>query len=127
MHAKIYFEDGRWYLRDFGLNGTKIDGAKINGAVRLTDGKEIKIDIALRFTTNLKAATVKPVPPAPITIANLKRGSSGESHHGSTKIVEFPTDERPPSIRSRRRSSQMDEMTALCKFMTQAVEVQRCP
>ncbi len=25
-HAKIYFEDGRWHLRDLGLNGTRVDG-----------------------------------------------------------------------------------------------------
>ena len=22
LHAKVYFEEGRWLLRDFGLNGT---------------------------------------------------------------------------------------------------------
>src|SRR6516162_5528269 len=43
LHAKVYFEDGRWYLRDFGLNGTRVDGQRVNGAVELTDGKKIKI------------------------------------------------------------------------------------
>ena len=28
LHAKIYFEDGRWHLRDFGLNGTRVEGVK---------------------------------------------------------------------------------------------------
>ena len=25
LHAKVYFEDGQWHLRDFGLNGTRVD------------------------------------------------------------------------------------------------------
>ena len=42
LHAKIYFEDGRWHIRDFGLNGTRVDGARVNGALELGDGKIIK-------------------------------------------------------------------------------------
>ncbi|HSQ55919.1 MAG TPA: FHA domain-containing protein, partial [Gemmata sp.] len=50
LHAKIYFEDGRWLLRDFGLNGTRLDGQRVTGAVELADGKKIKIgDVVLRF------------------------------------------------------------------------------
>src|SRR5262245_35387006 len=55
LHAKIYFEDGRWHLRDFGLNGTRVEGIKVNGAVELSDGRQIKIgDAVLRFHTEIK-------------------------------------------------------------------------
>src|SRR5262245_22066210 len=57
LHAKIYFEEGRWHIRDFGLNGTRVDGVRVNGAVELADGKKIKIgDVVIRFSTELKAA-----------------------------------------------------------------------
>ncbi|HVL11603.1 MAG TPA: FHA domain-containing protein, partial [Gemmata sp.] len=60
LHAKVYYEDGRWLLRDFGLNGTRLDGQRVNGAVELADGKKISIgEVVLRF--NLGKAT----PPAP--------------------------------------------------------------
>src|SRR5205823_6938457 len=55
LHAKIYFEEGRWHLRDFGLNGTRVEGVRVNGAVELSDGKQIKIgDAVIRFNTEIK-------------------------------------------------------------------------
>ena len=54
LHAKVYFEDGRWHVRDFGLNGTKLDGLKVSGAVELADGKVIKIgEVVLRFNIDM--------------------------------------------------------------------------
>ncbi len=38
-HAKIYFEDGLWHVRDFGLNGTRVDGVRVNGSLELRDGQ----------------------------------------------------------------------------------------
>ena len=61
LHAKIYFDSGRWYVRDFGLNGTRINGAKINGATEVYDGGVVQIgDTRLRF----EAPFVPPVAPA---------------------------------------------------------------
>src|SRR3954463_9655708 len=58
LHAKIYFEDDRWHLRDFGLNGTWIDGTRINGAVDLNNGTEIQVgDVKLKFVTQVKPGT----------------------------------------------------------------------
>src|SRR5205823_11636523 len=42
-HAKIYFEDGRWHVRDFGLNGTRVDNVRVNGSLELSDGQRVKI------------------------------------------------------------------------------------
>src|SRR5205823_5115598 len=66
LHAKIYFEEGRWHLRDFGLNGTRVEGVRVNGAVELSDGKQIKIgDAVIRFNTEIKPGT-KVQPPMPL-------------------------------------------------------------
>src|SRR4051812_24560165 len=57
LHAKIYFEDGHWHVRDFGLNGTRVDGSKVGGAVELDDGAEVRIgEAVLRFTTHVAAS-----------------------------------------------------------------------
>jgi predicted component of type VI protein secretion system len=64
-HAKIYFEDGCWHVRDFGLNGTRVDGVRVNGAVELTDGQRVKIgEVVLRFALEPKVSP-RVTPPAP--------------------------------------------------------------
>src|SRR4051812_50080452 len=63
LHAKIYFEDGRWHVRDFGLNGTRVDNNRVNGAVELADGKRVKIgEVVLRFNIELKPAATMRAP-----------------------------------------------------------------
>ncbi|HEX4606868.1 MAG TPA: sigma 54-interacting transcriptional regulator [Urbifossiella sp.] len=124
LHAKVFFEDGRWNVRDFGLNGTRVDGAKIAGAVELIDGGAIKIgQVVLRFAVGPKpAAAVKPAPP---TLPLPRVGSAG-NYHGSTKVHELPLDRTLPGDPAAEESAtrlRMDELTALCKFMTSAVEV----
>src|SRR5437868_2466274 len=60
LHAKVYFEEGKWYVRDFGLNGSKLGGAKLEGAGELTEGAELQIgNSRFRFTvgTVLPATT----------------------------------------------------------------------
>ena len=67
LHARLYFENGRWLLRDFGLNGTRIDDARVNQVAELADGNVIKIGgVQLRFqlsdpsrsNSGIRAATV---------------------------------------------------------------------
>jgi len=43
LHARLYYEGGRWLLRDFGLNGTRINDSRVNQVAELADGNEIKI------------------------------------------------------------------------------------
>jgi DNA-binding NtrC family response regulator len=121
LHAKVYFEEGKWHVRDFGLNGTRVEGQKITGAVVIADGEAIKIgEVVLRFTVGPKTM-VKPA--APITIPAGR--ATGGSYHGSTKVHELPNERTlpgdPPPEESANRL-RMDELTALCKFMTGAVE-----
>ncbi|VTT98243.1 two sigma54 fis family transcriptional regulator : Sigma54 specific transcriptional regulator, Fis family OS=Pirellula staleyi (strain ATCC 27377 / DSM 6068 / ICPB 4128) GN=Psta_4161 PE=4 SV=1: FHA: Sigma54_activat: HTH_8 [Gemmataceae bacterium] len=143
LHAKIYFEDGRWHLRDFGLNGTRVDGTRVNGAVELTDGKKIKIgEVVLRFVTDLKAGAAAPppapavtqpaAPTAPATMSGSIPGAlmsrsryPTENVHAGTKVHEMPGARVPQGEASHEPATnhlRMDELTALCKFMTQAVE-----
>src|SRR5580698_5614975 len=64
LHAKIYFEDGRWHIRDFGLNGTRVDGTRVNGAIELGDGKKIKIgEVVIRFSTTEVKSSVSSTKP----------------------------------------------------------------
>lgn len=125
LHAKIYYEDGQWHLRDFGLNGTRVEGVKVNGAVELTDGRQIKIgDAVIRFQTEIKPGSrIHP----PLALTPSGRGSTVETlhHHGATKVHDHPADrmmpgDLPPDVTAKQL--RMDELTALCKFMTSAVE-----
>jgi len=122
LHAKVYFEDGKWHVRDFGLNGTRVEGQKLTGAVVIADGEAIKIgEVVLRFTVGPKTAAMKPAAPITLPIGR----ASGGSYHGSTKVHELPGERTlpgdPPPEESANRL-RMDELTALCKFMTAAVE-----
>jgi Nif-specific regulatory protein len=124
LHAKIYFEDGRWHVRDFGLNGTRVDGQRVNGACELNDGQRVKIgDVVLRFVAEPKSPP-KPVKEAPPTMT--ARSGSAENPHNATKIHELPGERLVPAteLASETAAKQLrvDELTALCKFMTGAVE-----
>src|SRR3954470_18578149 len=90
LHAKVYFEDGKWHVRDFGLNGTRVEGARIAGAVELADGEAIRIgEVVLRFALGPKPAAA-PNPAAPITVPMGR--TSGGNYHGSTKVHELPAE-----------------------------------
>ncbi|MBX9580822.1 MAG: sigma 54-interacting transcriptional regulator [Gemmataceae bacterium] len=122
LHAKVFFEDGRWHLRDFGLNGTRLDGVKVAGAVELPDGGAVKIgEVVLRFAANPRPTP----PPGGLTPADDTRTAhpSGRSHHGQTKVHPVPPDRSPGDPPPEVSASQlrMDELTALCKFMTASV------
>ncbi len=125
LHAKIYFEDDCWHLRDFGLNGTKCDGLRLNGAIELENGSEIQIgEAVLRFTTEMK-----PVPPgkAPITlpagvVEGVMRNAEIANPHGATKIQGHPPLRSADTSAETANQLRVDDLTALCKFMTAAVE-----
>jgi Nif-specific regulatory protein len=122
LHAKIYFEDGRWHVRDFGLNGTRVDGQRVNGSVALGDGQRVKIgEVVLRFVLEPKTPP-KPVKDAPPT---MPMKGAVENPHNATKVHELPG-ARPvpgdPPPEQAAKQLRVDELTALCKFMTGAVE-----
>ncbi len=120
-HAKIYFEDGRWHVRDFGLNGTRVDGSRVSGAVELADGQRVKIgEVVLKFVLEPKTPP-KPVPvkEAPVTMPNRVLH---EGPHNATKLHENPLDRLLPPEEQTAKQLRVDELTALCKFMTGAVE-----
>jgi Nif-specific regulatory protein len=128
LHAKIYFDDGRWQLKDFGLNGTRVDGLRVNGATELADNRKIKIgEVVIRFAVEPKSTSTRAAPAAPADPPAVPvRNGSAADIHTSTKVHALPPDrdvpvEQPPPEEAARQL-RMDELTALCKFMTQAVE-----
>src|SRR5262249_22724727 len=58
LHAKVYFQDGKWFVRDFGLNGTRVNDIRVAGAVPLADGSVVQIgECRLKFSTVTSATT----------------------------------------------------------------------
>src|SRR5262249_58513515 len=50
LHARVYFENGRWLIRDFGLNGTRVDEARVNLFFKQKTAYEIRIGgVRFRF------------------------------------------------------------------------------
>ena len=136
VHAKIYYEDGRWVLRDFGLNGTRVEGSRVTNTVDLDDGSVIQIgDAQLRFQTKLQTIdatrsklTVQPAwsqidppnvvnrnkTPAPMRAMGETVGTKIESEIYREGI---PNDS--PATETQRK---VDELEALCRYMTAAVD-----
>jgi Nif-specific regulatory protein len=141
LHAKIYYEDGGWVLRDFGLNGTRVGGVKVNGAIPLADGAVIQIgDAKFRFALNAKvngASGVQPFPTGnPLTdsaasVTTPTGPVNGVPRHPpdpvGTRVVEAPPRRTTPDFSVPNDSDEtqlrVDELTALCRYMTAAIGV----
>jgi Nif-specific regulatory protein len=101
FHATIFHDGGRWLIRDLNTrNGTRVNGALINGEAVLEGDREITIgDVRLRFQIEpLADVTVTPVQPA--------------------KVERDPTPplpvDRDPTVLQR------DELNALYLFMAES-------
>ena len=95
-HAKIYQENNRWFLQDQGLNGTKLDGQRIEQVAELNSGAEIRIgEVVLRFTY-----TESP-------------GGKGSGSNNTT--VSASNDESVTIVHG-------EELDILCRYMALAVE-----
>lgn len=108
LHARLYFENGRWLLRDFGLNGTRIDDARVNQVAELADGNVIKIG-AVRFRFQL---------PEPSQSAAGLRASALADR---ATVMDGPSAGRP----GPRWTS--DELAALNQFMAAAAAAHDLP
>lgn len=150
MHAKVYYEDGRWVVRDFGLNGTRVGGARISGSIPLTEGSVIQIgETRLRFglmqverpngsaeglshtamvTPTQRNTTVEPVAgprTAVFDLAGMQR-SEQPSISSRTPVECGGTRAVPMSQVMGADASQrlkVDELTALCRYMTAAMDL----
>lgn len=137
LHAKVFFEEGRWLMRDFGLNGTKVAGNKINSVIELHEGAEVQVGhVRFRFTLNIgsmlagpsaSVSTLTP-PPVPHTGSTAARAASvlnPESH--ATQAYPFVSREpapvpvliAPPG--AEEGDLRVDELTALSRYMSAAV------
>jgi Nif-specific regulatory protein len=72
MHARLFFDVGRWHVRDFGMNGTLLGGERIQQQAELEHGQELRIgNVRMRF------ALVEPT--AHSTIHRSRSSSSASS------------------------------------------------
>ena len=111
LHAKIYFEDGRWHVRDFGLNGTRVDGAA--GQRRRRAGRRAARSRSARWccgsSLEPKPAAAAPVdgrrrPTTPMPAAG-RRTSPHNAHQG-------PRGSRPTATAARRPAAGRDRQAA---------------
>ena len=125
LHCKVYLDDGRWVVRDFGLNGTRLNGGRVTGAATLTDGAVITIgDIRLRFTAGPVAGPAQT--PPPVAFESAGSGSVARADGLNTRVQTYPASRRPAEPADTEVSEtqlKVDELTALCKYMTAAVGV----
>jgi two-component system response regulator HydG len=100
LHAKVAFEDGRWRVRDFGLNGTRVDGERIDQVADLDHGAELRIgDVKFRFTLPERNGN-----------SGAYRAIAADQLAGGNTL---------PSSTTRL---QLDELSTLCQFMAVSVE-----
>jgi Nif-specific regulatory protein len=98
-HAEIYPEAGQWFLRDCGtLNGTKLNGERIQQPTLLTDRDVIGIGDTL-----------------------LRLRVSTPSNQPDTKELESPPPEPAPQAEPTTTVLLADELNVLCRFMTECV------
>ena len=121
LHCKVYHDDGRWVVRDFGLNGTRLNGGRVTGAATLTDGALISIgDIRLRFAAGAGGPAATPPP------ASFEPPAGSGVAASNTRVQTYPTTRRtvePADSTAAETQLKVDELTALCKYMTAAVGV----
>ncbi len=128
LHAKVYFEDRKWYVRDFGLNGSKLANGKLEGAGELTEGAELMIgNTRFRFTVGTvlpPTAGITDATPNPIHAA-AGGGSVTLDPARMTRVTTGTTRELPQPVtvpaNDDDTSLRLDEMAALVKFMTAAI------
>lgn len=150
LHAKVYFQDGNWYVRDFGLNGTRVNDTRVTGAVALADGAVVQIgECRIKFSAvpstptpmNTGADGIRrmkldpgvvarsPMPPKPMSpvVSPPPVRKPGPEAFGATKVVAVQerTAEMPnlaAAVVEPADPLKVDELTALCRFMSSAVE-----
>lgn len=101
LHAKLFFENGRWYVQDFGLNGTKVDNERIDQKTALEHGMEVRIgDVRFRFTLP---------------------DQNGSSQYKAISADKLDATNTIPLTTTKLH---LDELSTLCQFMATAVEAQ---
>lgn len=121
LHAKIYYEDGRWLVRDFGLNGTLLNGEKLQGATELSDEVTLTIGtVKLRYlTTSGKGESNKTATQPQISSTSVCAESDAKINI-ATGVISNP-DHRQLADADTDTQLRVDELTALCRYMTSAV------
>jgi transcriptional regulator with GAF, ATPase, and Fis domain len=117
-HAEIFARDGHWFIKDCDtLNGTKVNGERIQQPTPLLHGHEIGIgDTRLRFSLIPAGDGITPpsldrTPEAPVPALGRPARAKGRANGkaGEDSGSDFKT------------LLQADELSALCTFMTASV------
>jgi Nif-specific regulatory protein len=105
QHARIYHDNGRWWIEDCGtLNGTRLNGVRIQGPTPLSHGQEIRIgDTRLCFTVQ------EGVPSQPL----LENAPAQSSIDVAEAVPTPPSDLLHTALKG-------DELTAMYEFMAAA-------
>ena len=148
LHAKLFFEDGKWMVRDFGLNGTKLGGHRINNIAELNEGAELQIGhTRFRYHIGAVAGAAITVPANRALVGAGKvsqpetKDASG-SGSGSAQRTRAEKETRTqkyqprdtvvsvasggntlPEANEDDTSLRADELVALCKYMTAAAAI----
>jgi Nif-specific regulatory protein len=106
-HAEVFPQGDRWFIRDCDtLNGTKVNGERIEEPTPLGDGSEIGIgDTRLRFTLRLD-------------------GESGGEEAGrpGARNGDARAEHKEDSAADLKTLMHADELSALCSFMAASLE-----
>ena len=121
LHAKIYHEDGRWLVRDFGLNGTLLNGEKLQGATELSDDTTLTIGtVRLRYLVQSGKSDGSKTDASPQNAPTMLQIESDPKLNLATGIIASP-ENRNLLDSDTDTQLRVDELTALCRYMTTAV------
>ena len=100
-HAELFHQDGGWFLRQFNpVNGTRVDGVRIDKEARLEPGQVIGIGrVNLRFSLE-------------------------DPNSGPATLVDLPVLVVAAALEAAEADQtvfRQDELTVLCQFMTASV------
>lgn len=147
LHVKIYFDNDAWFVRDFGLNGTRINGQLIKGSASIDNGSVLQIgstrlrfecirstviksgngssDSKREFPPQLPGFTINRalITPPPVQPLSQSQAKNQAQLHDGTKIMNSIERDLPtaPQNENQITSLKLDELTSLCRYMEELV------
>jgi len=142
LHAKVFFEAGKWFIRDFGLNGTKVNGNRVTGATELRENMELQIGhvvlrYAIRKPLDPSVSAPSPIPPAmkietfPASPNALENRATRVTQNPPRRVAAEPSEkERTPKLETSLTGTtflvpELEQKThqALTEYMLTAVSL----
>ncbi len=87
-HAEVFFEDGKFLLRDLGsTNGTFVNGSEARGTLKLSPGDRIELGSRVVTFCEVAAADEPEEPDAAKTIISERLPVAGDAFHGDLSQI----------------------------------------